>query len=117
MCVNAGSNVCTLLYIRAERRTFAPLERGRPRPHRWRARTTALPGRAGRPRSNEKMTKTDLLLLLAAVIVLLLAIVVVVLLLQMKRRRRLLRLRDKVIAEETERYESLKNELKQRAIL
>ena len=103
MCVNAGSNVCTLLYIRAERRTFAPLERGRPRPHRWRARTTALPGRAGR--------------LLAAVIVLLLAIVVVVLLLQMKRRRRLLRLRDKVIAEETEKYEEMTNELKQRAIL
>ena len=117
MCVNAGSNVCTLLYIRAERRTFAPLERGRPRPHRWRARTTALPGRAGRPRSNEKMTKTDLLLLLAAVIVLLLAIDVVVLLLQMKRRRRLLRLRDKVIAEETEKYEEMTNELKQRAIL
>ena len=53
------------------------------------------------------MTKTGQLLLLAAVIVLLLAIVVVVLLLQMKRRRRLLRLRDKVIAEETEKYEAV----------
>ena len=62
------------------------------------------------------MTKTDQLLLLAAVIVLLLAIVVVVLLLQMKRRRRLLRLRDKVIAEETEKYEEIKNELKRRGI-
>ena len=63
------------------------------------------------------MTKTDQLLLLAAVIVLLLAIVVVVLLLQMKRRRRLLKLRDKVIAEETEKYKKIKNELKQRSIL
>lgn len=60
------------------------------------------------------MTKTDLLLLLAAVIVLLLAIVVVVLLLQMRRRRRLLKLRDKVIAEEREKYETMKNELKQK---
>lgn len=62
------------------------------------------------------MTKTDQLLLLAAVIVLLLAIVVVVLLLQMKRRLRLLRLRDKVIAEETEKYEAVTNELKQKGI-
>ena len=61
------------------------------------------------------MTKTGQLLLLAAVIVLLLAIVVVVLL-QMKRRRRLLRLRDKVIAEETEKYEAVTNELKQKGI-
>ena len=45
-----------------------------------------------------------------------LAIVVVVLLLQMKRRRRLLRLRDKVIAEETEKYEAVTNELKQKGI-
>ena len=62
------------------------------------------------------MTKTGQLLLLAAVIVLLLAIVVVVLLLQMKRRRRLLRLRDKVIAEETKKYEAVTNELKQKGI-
>ena len=62
------------------------------------------------------MTKTDLLLLLAAVIVLLLAIVVVVLLWQLKRRRELLRLRDKVIAEETEKYEEVTNELKQKGI-
>ena len=35
----------------------------------------------------------------------------------MKRRRRLLRLRDKVVAEETEKYEELKNELKRKGIL
>ncbi len=72
------------------------------------------------PETNDSvkvMTKTDQLLLLAAVIVLLLAIVVVVLLWQMKRRRRLLRLRDKVIAEELEKYEEMKNELKQKAII
>ncbi len=63
------------------------------------------------------MTKTDQLLLLAAVIVLLLAIVVMVLLWQMKRRRELLRLRDKVIAEETEKYKEVTNELKQKGIL
>ena len=33
------------------------------------------------------------------------------------RRRRLLRLRDKVVAEETEKYEELKNELKRKGIL
>ena len=86
--------------------------------HPWSADVPVrIAGGRGRPRSNEKMTKTDLLLLLAAVIVLLLAIDVVVLLLQMKRRRRLLKLRDKVIAEETERYEEMTNELKQRASL
>ena len=56
------------------------------------------------------MTKTGQLLLLAAVID------VVVLLLQMKRRRRLLRLRDEIIAEETEKYEAVTNELKQKGI-
>ncbi len=63
------------------------------------------------------MTKTDQMLILAAVIVLLLAIVVVVLLWQMHRRRRLMRLRDEVIADETEKIEKLTDELKQKGIM
>lgn len=62
------------------------------------------------------MTKTDLLLLIAAVVVLLLAIIVAELLIQMRRRRRLLKLRDEIIAKESQKIEEVTNELKQKGI-
>ncbi|MBR1447246.1 MAG: hypothetical protein IJ588_00675 [Prevotella sp.] len=62
------------------------------------------------------MTKQDQILLVVAAIVLLLAVMVAVLLLQMKRRHRLLQRRDEIIADETEKIETLTRELAQKGI-
>lgn len=62
------------------------------------------------------MTKPDQILLVAAAIVLLLAVMVAVLLWQMKRRHRLLQRRDEIIADETEKIETLTRELARKGI-
>ena len=62
------------------------------------------------------MTKQDQILLVVAAIVLLLAVMVAVLLWQTRRRHRLLQRRDEIIADETEKIETLTREIARKGI-